>query len=176
MEITSAILIRKTKLTETSLIISWLTEDLGRVKTVAKGARSAKSQFAGTLDLFFHSEIHFSRSRKSDLHQLREAALAESFEALRFDYDPRCWLLISWNCWSWERSRSSRCRSSTICSCAGSATSDTTPASRRAMLHFEAELARLLGIQAPDLTPAVAIGRVWHKLPPGRRALLARLA
>lgn len=175
MEITSAILIRKTKLTETSLIVSWLTEDLGRVKTVAKGARSAKSQFAGTLDLFFHSEIHFSRSRHSDLHQLREAALAESFEALRFDYDRTVLAAYFVELLELGTEPEQPVPELYDLLLRGLRHLDTTPASRRAMLHFEAELARLLGIQAPGLTPAVAIGRVWHKLPPGRRALLARL-
>src|SRR6266436_6135760 len=52
METTNAILLRKRKLSDTSLIISWCTESLGCVETVAKGARRPKSVFAGRLDLF----------------------------------------------------------------------------------------------------------------------------
>jgi len=39
MSPTQAILIRLTRLTDTSLIVHWFTEDHGLVKTVAKGAR-----------------------------------------------------------------------------------------------------------------------------------------
>jgi recombinational DNA repair protein (RecF pathway) len=52
LDTTPAILLRKMKLTETSLIVTWLTEHHGKLKTVAKGARQAKSRFAGRLDLF----------------------------------------------------------------------------------------------------------------------------
>ena len=87
VEITPAILLRKTKLTETSLIVTWLTQDLGRLKTVAKGARNPKSRFAGALDLFFQCEIRFVRSSRTELHRLEDASLLESFEQVRFDYD-----------------------------------------------------------------------------------------
>ena len=63
METTRALLLRKTKLTETSLIVTWFTASFGLIKTVAKGARNPKSKFAGGLDLFFDCEIQFSRSR-----------------------------------------------------------------------------------------------------------------
>jgi hypothetical protein len=46
---TRAIAIRLTRLTETSLIVHWFTEGHGLIKTVAKGARSPKSAFAGKL-------------------------------------------------------------------------------------------------------------------------------
>src|SRR2546430_2456328 len=83
METTAAILLRKTKLTETSLIVEWLTERHGKIKTVAKGARRPKSPFAGKLDLFFECEIQFALSKRSELHPLREVVLREVFEGLR---------------------------------------------------------------------------------------------
>src|SRR5258706_432091 len=46
------IALRVYPLTETSLIIRWLTREIGRISTVAKGARRAKSPFRGKLDLF----------------------------------------------------------------------------------------------------------------------------
>src|SRR5947208_2775316 len=57
MESTVAILLRKRKFSDTSLIVSWCTESLGCIQTVAKGARRAKSPFAGKLDLFFEAEL-----------------------------------------------------------------------------------------------------------------------
>jgi DNA repair protein RecO (recombination protein O) len=84
-EATHGIILRTRPLTETSLIIHWLTRDLGRLATVAKGARRPKSPFAGKLDLFYAADFSFSRSRRSDLHILREVSLRETHAAIRVD-------------------------------------------------------------------------------------------
>src|SRR5438067_3031881 len=86
METTHAILMRKTLLSDTSLIVTWFTERHGKIKTVAKGARRPKSPFAGKLDLFFDAEIQWIRSKKSELHTLKEVMLREPFEGLREKY------------------------------------------------------------------------------------------
>ncbi len=72
-------------LTETSLIIHWLTGEHGRIATVAKGALRPKSPFRGKLDLFYHADFSFMRSRRSELHTLREVSLLEMHPALRRD-------------------------------------------------------------------------------------------
>lgn len=82
-ERTRGIILRTRPLTETSLIVHWLTPDLGRLATVAKGARRPKSPFRGKLDLFFTAEFTFARSRRSDLHTLREAVHVQSRPAFR---------------------------------------------------------------------------------------------
>jgi len=74
-------------LTETSLIAHWLTADHGRIATVARGARRPKSPFRGKLDLFYLCDFSFSRSRRSDLHTLREIQLRRAPAALREDLD-----------------------------------------------------------------------------------------
>jgi len=83
MEQTPAILLRKTPWSETSLIITWLTESYGTLRTVARSARKPASPFAGKLDLFFREDISFSLSSKGTLHSLREAAVVTSFDAGR---------------------------------------------------------------------------------------------
>ena len=83
IETTAGIILRTRPLTETSLIVNWLTLDLGRVTTVAKGARRPKSPFRGKLDLFYEAEFSFARSRKSELHTLREVVLHETHSKLR---------------------------------------------------------------------------------------------
>jgi DNA repair protein RecO (recombination protein O) len=83
IESATGIILRTRPLTETSLIVNWLTPALGRVSTVAKGARRPKSPFAGKLDLFYEADFSFSRSRRSDLHTLREVSLLETHVALR---------------------------------------------------------------------------------------------
>jgi DNA repair protein RecO (recombination protein O) len=75
--------LRTYPLTETSLIVHWLTAEAGRIATVAKGARRPKSAFRGLLDLFYHCDFSFTRSRRSELHNLREVRLRDPHEALR---------------------------------------------------------------------------------------------
>ena len=77
------LILRTRPLTETSLIVHWLTPDFGRMATVARGARRPKSPFLGKLDLFYVADFLFSRSRHSDLHILREVNLRELHPALR---------------------------------------------------------------------------------------------
>lgn len=79
------IILRTRPLTETSLIVNWLTPNLGRVATVAKGARRPKSPFSGKLDIFYAGDFSFNRSRSSELHNLREVKLLETHGAIRED-------------------------------------------------------------------------------------------
>jgi len=85
IESARGIIVRTRPLTETSLIVHWLTPSAGRISTVAKGARRAQSPFAGKLDLFYEAEFSFNRSRRTDLHTLREVKLAETRAVLRDD-------------------------------------------------------------------------------------------
>ena len=86
MQSTQAIIIRLTRLTDTSLIVHWFTENHGLVKTVAKGARRPKSPFAGKLDLFFGGEIAVTQARRGDLHSLREISISDWREGVRRSY------------------------------------------------------------------------------------------
>ena len=85
IENAAGLVLRTRPLTETSLIVHWLTPNLGRVATVAKGARRPKSPFRGKLDLFYLADFSFSRSRRSELHTLREVSLRETHSRLRED-------------------------------------------------------------------------------------------
>src|SRR5882724_3361523 len=85
IESATGVILRTRPLTETSLIVHWLTPAFGRIATVAKGARRTKSPFLGKLDLFYLADFSFSRSRRSDLHTLREAGLREMHGAIRQD-------------------------------------------------------------------------------------------
>ena len=84
-ESSTGLILRVRPLTETSLIIHWLTPELGRIATVAKGARRPKSSFRGKLDLFYEADFNFQRSLRSELHALREVSLTESHSELRND-------------------------------------------------------------------------------------------
>jgi DNA repair protein RecO len=52
---------------------------------VARGARRSKSPFAGKLDLFYSADFSFSRSRSSDLHNLREVKIQKTHGSIRED-------------------------------------------------------------------------------------------
>jgi len=60
-ENTIGLILRTRPLTDTSLIVHWLTPEFGRLATVAKGARRPKSPFAGKLDLFYLADLSFQR-------------------------------------------------------------------------------------------------------------------
>lgn len=85
-ERTTGVILRTRLLTETSLIVHWLTVDAGRLATVARGARRPRSAFRGKLDLFHEADLAYRRSSKSELHTLSEVALRETFPALRTDW------------------------------------------------------------------------------------------
>lgn len=85
IETSHGIILRTRPLTETSLIVRWLTPQFGRIATVAKGARRPKSPFIGKLDLFYEVDFSFVRSRRTDLHTLREVDLRETNQGLRED-------------------------------------------------------------------------------------------
>ncbi|HCN30060.1 MAG TPA: hypothetical protein DIT64_15240 [Verrucomicrobiales bacterium] len=86
MEKTEAILIGRTRWSETSLIIHWCSPGLGLFRTIAKGALRPKSPFQGVLDLFVSAEIRFVPAKKSDLHTLAEAHCLNPRLGLRASY------------------------------------------------------------------------------------------
>jgi len=81
----TGVVLRTRPLTDSSLIVHWLTAGLGRLATVAKGARRSRSPFRGQLDLFYLADLSFARSRHSELHTLREVKLLETHPGLRRD-------------------------------------------------------------------------------------------
>jgi DNA repair protein RecO (recombination protein O) len=178
LETTRAILLRKRKLSDTSLIVSWYTESLGKLETVAKGARRPKSVFAGKLDLFFQAEIQLRRSRRSNLHILTEAVLENPYAGIRQNY---------------VRTQAA----SYFVELIEISTEPEHPAPElfhllqrafgflavrdvnlRAVRHFETELARLNGVHDAAMLksdPAAALGALFGRLPRGRAALLKAL-
>jgi DNA repair protein RecO (recombination protein O) len=176
---TAAILLRKRKFSDTSLIVSWCTESLGCIQTIAKGARRTKTPFAGKLDLFFETEISIVPSRKSTLHTLTEVVLKNTFGGIRHSYlrmqtaayfvelieicterdhhEPELFSLLR--------------RAFTFL--------DANEPNLRAVTHFETELARIAGVhdvKKLKANPAFALGNLFGKLPLSRTPLLKTLA
>ena len=175
MEKSEGIIIRLTKLTETSLIVHWCTRDHGLIKTVAKGGRRAKGAFAGKLDLFFEAELNWVRSRKSELHTLSEIAVLDYRENIRKRYKdtlvasyfvellahvvepdhpvPELYDLLQ----------------------RGLGYIGDHSADQRGVLHFEHELARLLGVAHERSSAAMALEQAFGSMPRARSACIDEL-
>lgn len=72
-------------MSETSLIVHWLTREHGRVATVVKGALRPKSPFRGKIDFLNQCTVAFQRSRRGELHTLRELVFVRGWKGLRSD-------------------------------------------------------------------------------------------
>ena len=162
MENTAAILLRRTRFSETSLILTWLTLEHGKLKTMAKGALRPKSAFAGVVDLFYETEIAFVRSSRSEIQTLREVVLRNPFDGLRRDY-----MRVELAAYFVELLEVTTELEHPI--------PELYDLLRRALTHFESELARLMGVHNEGNAYA-ALSRVCHHLPDSRRGLIAKLA
>ena len=191
MESTEAILLRKRKFSDTTLIVSWCTESLGCVQTIAKGARRQKSPFAGKLDLFFQAEISLVRSRKSDLHTLAEVVLKNAFAGIRSNYlrmqTAAYFVELIEICT--ERDHHEPELFGLLRRAFGYL--DTNNPNARAVAHFETELARIAGVHGAKpvggvsvpreavsfpYSAASALGNLFGRLPLSRTPLLKTLA
>ncbi len=179
VESTAAILLRKRKFSDTSLIVSWCTESLGCIQTVAKGARRAKSPFSGKLDLFFEAEIQIARSRRSDLHTLTEVVLQNPFGGIRTNYlrtqVAAYFVELIEICT--ERDHREPELFALLRRAFGYL--DANDPNLRAVPHFETELARIAGVHDAKrlkADPAFALGNLFGKLPLSRTPLLKILA
>lgn len=79
------IVLRKTKLGESDLIVTLLAEDGSQIRAVAKGARKPASSFAARLELYSVVDLFCSKGRNLDI--VREARLVASNERLRRDME-----------------------------------------------------------------------------------------
>ncbi|MCP4453803.1 MAG: DNA repair protein RecO [Planctomycetes bacterium] len=67
-----AICLRAMDYSETSQIVTLLTRAHGRIQTIAKGAKRAKSAFDGPIERFSRGDIVYLPSENSSLYTLRE--------------------------------------------------------------------------------------------------------
>lgn len=174
MEEACAILLRRYRFSENSLVVVWLTDRYGKVKTAARSVSKPGNQFAGRLELFTEVEIFFKAHKSGDLHTLSEVVLS-GHAALPSTYltlltasyfaelcdlftepmhpVPEMFSLLQ-RAWGFLRSEK-----------------PTT----RAMEHFETELARLLGIHDPSTRAHHSLASVAHRLPENRSRLIEQL-
>ena len=185
METSAAILLRKRKFSDTSLIVSWCTESFGCVQTMAKGARHPKSSFGGKLDLFFEAEISIVRSRKTDLHTLTEVVLKNPFPGIRTNYlrTQTAGYFVELIEICTERDHREPELFNLLRRAFGYL--DANDPTLRAVAHFETELARIAGVHdvksvgdavSVPHNAAFALGNLFGRLPLSRTPLLKTLA
>jgi DNA repair protein RecO (recombination protein O) len=76
-----AIVLRTVEFSETSLVVTLLTEDFGKISALAKGARRPKGPFEAALDLLAITRVVFLRKSSGSLDLLTEAKLERRFRA-----------------------------------------------------------------------------------------------
>tara|TARA_B100000686_G_scaffold311159_1_gene354544 strand:+ start:59 stop:814 length:756 start_codon:yes stop_codon:yes gene_type:complete len=84
---TRAIVIKSMNLSESDRLVTFMTENHGKVKCVAKGARKAKNRFWGTLEpMTLTHLIYFGREHQS-LFRLNHSDTIKPFHTIRDDFD-----------------------------------------------------------------------------------------
>ncbi len=81
----TGIVLRKTKLKESDLIYSFLTDEGLQIQAIAKGARKPTSSFSSRLELFSHCDLLLVKGKSLDI--VKEARLIEGFPELRNNYE-----------------------------------------------------------------------------------------
>lgn len=84
---TDAIVLRVVEFSETSCIVTLFTRRLGKISTIAKGARRKKSPFEAALDLIAICRIVFLHKSSQSLDILTEAKLQRRFRSSAKDLE-----------------------------------------------------------------------------------------
>ena len=81
---TSAILIRRVDYGDADLILTFFSEDLGKISVIAKHAKKSRKRFAGVLELFSNLNIQCrARRQGGGLAVLEEAHILKPYATLR---------------------------------------------------------------------------------------------
>src|SRR3989304_672478 len=84
---TDAIVLRSMKYGDTSKIVTLYSRKYGKIKVIAKGARSAKSKYGASLEPMTHSSIVIYKTEHRELHLLSKCEIASPFHKLNDDGD-----------------------------------------------------------------------------------------
>lgn len=168
MDKTHAILIRRYRFSETSMLCVWLTQHFGKVKTSVRGALKPGGAFYGKIDLFYHAEIAFVRSRSGEVHTLRDLSLREPFVGHGGRYaNLAVASYFAEVCDAITEPMAPNDGLYELLHRAINYLGNHTP-TYRAIEHFESETCQLLGIQHDQTAPADALANHAGKRPAGR--------
>ncbi|MCX6137501.1 MAG: DNA repair protein RecO [Ignavibacteriales bacterium] len=84
---TDAVVLHAMKYSDTSKIVTLYTREYGKIKVVAKGARSNKSTFGSSLEPMTHSSVIFYKKEHKDLHLLSKSEIVTPMYRLATDGD-----------------------------------------------------------------------------------------
>lgn len=84
---TPAFVLRTRPYGESDLIVTFITEQHGKLTGIGKGAKNSKRRFPGTLQPFLHVRIVFTQRPTSDLAFLLRCELIEALRGLTTDVD-----------------------------------------------------------------------------------------
>ncbi|MEN8141007.1 MAG: DNA repair protein RecO [Thermodesulfobacteriota bacterium] len=87
---TAAIVLKVLDHGESDKIVTFFTQDFGRLTAIAKGAKRSKIRFVNKLELFSHLQITFADNRFSSLKRVDAAELVNPFAPLRQNYQLFC--------------------------------------------------------------------------------------
>jgi DNA repair protein RecO (recombination protein O) len=171
---TRGTLIRRSPLTETSLIVHWCTHDHGIVKTVAKGARRPKSPFAGKLDLFYLCELEIHPAKKGDLHILKDLTIERPRLGLRRNYLQT--LAASYFVKLIDQVAEADTPLPELADLLDRGLNylEEKDADLRALTHFEKQLGEFLGTLEPGLDPIRSLREQYGEIPPQREEMIQR--
>lgn len=79
---TDAIVLRSMKYGDTSKIVTLYSRKYGKIRVMAKGARTSKNKFGASLEPMVHSSVVMYKKEHRDLHLLSKCEIASPFLAL----------------------------------------------------------------------------------------------
>ena len=77
------VVLRRTNFGEADRLLTLYTQDFGKIKAVAKGARKPQSRKTGHVELFMRTNFLFGKGR--DIAVITQAEMVEAYELLRRD-------------------------------------------------------------------------------------------
>ncbi|GIS84088.1 MAG: hypothetical protein CM1200mP16_03880 [Nitrospina sp.] len=75
---TRAIVLKSINLSESDRLVTFLTENSGKIKCVAKGARKVKNQFWGSLEPMSQVNLIYFGKENQNLYRLNQADIIDS--------------------------------------------------------------------------------------------------
>lgn len=169
------IVLRRSRFAESSLVVTWMTPGRGKLKTAARSALKPGTAFSGRVELFHVARFSWQEATRGEIHTLREVELVQGFLPPEGEAH-RALQAASYFAALIEKIVPPDAPAPEIFDLLRRALLylNRGPGDRKAVLFFEQELARLLGILNPgDSAGAVAELRSYAGgLPPGREELL----
>jgi DNA repair protein RecO len=84
---TDAITIRSVKWSDSSLILTFLSKDFGKIKAIARSALKPNNKFSGQVDLLQHVSLIVDQKPERELNYLKELDIKENHFVISERYD-----------------------------------------------------------------------------------------